>query len=92
VRAASTSQEHQRTPHEITYSDDLDFGNANGVDSHRNGSYLLLLTHFHASPLSHFSFVDRLAPSVSVMRTAPQSNGFQTNPIQFEQVKVSQLK
>jgi hypothetical protein len=53
---------------------------------------LSLLTHFHDSLVSHSNFVDRLAPSVSMMRTASQSNAFQTDAIQFEEVKARQLK
>jgi hypothetical protein len=37
-------------------------------------------------------FVDRVAPSASVMRTAAPSNALRTDAIQFEEAKASQLK
>jgi hypothetical protein len=57
--------------HDTTRSGDFDFRNATKADLDRNGRIPPLLTHFHASPVSHFSDLGRLAPSVSVMRTAP---------------------
>jgi hypothetical protein len=52
---------------------------------------LPLFTHFHASTVSHFSFLGRLALSVSIMRTASASDAFSPDAIQFEEDKASSL-
>jgi hypothetical protein len=44
---------------------------------------------FSSQPVCHFSFLDRLALSVSMMRTAV-IRYFTANAIQFEEVKASQ--
>jgi hypothetical protein len=48
-----------------------------------------LCTHFHANTVSYFSFLEKVAPLVSMMRTAP-TDAFLTDAIEFEKVKASQ--
>jgi hypothetical protein len=51
---------------------------------------LPLFAHFHASTISNFSFMDRHARSVGMMRTLAPSNAFQADAIRFEEVKAGQ--
>jgi hypothetical protein len=49
-----------------------------------------LFTHFFVSTVSHFSFLDLLAPLAGMMRLAPPPNAFLTHAIQFEDAKGNQ--
>jgi hypothetical protein len=51
---------------------------------------LPLFAHFHANIVFHFNFLNRLAPSVSMMRTLAPSNAFQADAIRFEEAKATQ--
>jgi hypothetical protein len=48
------------------------------------------LFQFHASTISHFSFLDRPAPSVSMMKTGLPSNAFRQTKILFEEARRKQ--
>jgi hypothetical protein len=51
---------------------------------------LSLFRHFHASAVSHFSFLDCFALSISMMRMSLPLDVFQIDTIQFEETKTSQ--
>jgi hypothetical protein len=66
-RTANASQEHQRTLRTIQHIVIICIsGMRPGPIRIEMCRILPLLTHLHASPVSHFSFVDHLASSVSV--------------------------
>jgi hypothetical protein len=51
---------------------------------------LPLFAHFHASTVSHFSFLDCLARLVGMMRTPAPFGAFQADAIRFQEAKASQ--
>jgi hypothetical protein len=61
-----------------TRSDDLDFRNATKADPEWSMLHSASVYSLSRKPVSHFSFLDRLAPSVSMMRTAPSGASRQT--------------
>jgi hypothetical protein len=48
---------------------------------------LPLLSHFHASTVSHFDFFDRLARLVGMIRRLAPLDAFQVDAMRFEKVK-----
>jgi hypothetical protein len=57
------------------------------IETHR---LLPQFPHFHASTVSHFSFLERIAQLLHMMNTAAPFDAFQTDAIQFEDAKASQ--
>jgi hypothetical protein len=51
---------------------------------------LPLFAYFHASTVSRFSFLDRFALLIRMIRTAAPSNAFQTSAILFEEPTANQ--
>jgi hypothetical protein len=51
---------------------------------------LPLFAYFHASNISHFSFLDHFARFVGMMKRPAPSDAFQADAIQFEEAKARQ--